>query len=131
MAGDDGSDRRALAGQAATRCSCNTSITPPLARKLADKAEIVEWGGESSIRKVIAELEKRGARENKVAVIGPMTFDAHAALAATFGKVTNLNRAYVKLRRVKSAEELDWFRIGAWLSRPRHGRACATRSRRA
>ena len=89
---------------------------PPLARKLADKAEIVEWGGESSIRKVIAALEKRGARENKVGVIGPMNFDAHAALAARFGKVTNLNRAYVKLRRVKSAEELDWFRIGAWLS---------------
>ena len=49
-------------------------------------------------------------------MIGPMNFDAHAALPARFGKVTNLNRAYVKLRRVKSAEELDWFRIGAWLS---------------
>jgi Xaa-Pro dipeptidase len=89
---------------------------PPLARKLADKAEVVEWGGESSIRKAIAALEKRGARENKVAVIGPMNFDAHGALAARFGKITNLNRAYVKLRRVKSAEELDWFRIGAWFS---------------
>jgi len=89
---------------------------PPLARKLADKAAIVEWGGESSIRKAVAELEKRGARENRVAVVGPMNFDAHAALAARFGKVTNLNGAYVKLRRVKSTEELDWFRIGAWLS---------------
>ena len=88
----------------------------PLARKLADKAERVEWGGESSIRKVVAELEKRGARENNVGVIGPMGFDAHAALAARFGKVTSLNRAYVQLRRVKSSEELDWFRIGAWLS---------------
>jgi Xaa-Pro dipeptidase len=88
----------------------------PLARQLADKVEIVEWGGESSIRKAIAVLERRGARENKVAEIGPMNFDAHAALAARFGKVTSLNRAYVKLRRVKSPEELDWFRIGAWLS---------------
>jgi Xaa-Pro dipeptidase len=88
----------------------------PLARQLADKAEIVEWGGESSIRKAIAALERRGARENKVAVIGPMNFDAHAALAARFGKVTSLNRAYVNIRRVKSPEELDWFRIGAWLS---------------
>lgn len=88
----------------------------PLARKLADKAERVEWGGESSIRKVVAELEKRGARENSIAVMGPMGFDAHATLAARFGKVANLNRAYVRLRRVKSAEELDWFRIGAWLS---------------
>jgi Xaa-Pro dipeptidase len=89
---------------------------PPLARKLADKAEVIEWGGESSIRKAIAALEKRGARENRVAVIGPMNFDAHGALAARFGKITSLNRAYVKLRRVKSAEELDWFRIGAWFS---------------
>ncbi len=88
----------------------------PLARKFADKAEIVEWGGESSIHRVVAELEQRGAGEHKVGVIGPMGFDAHAALAARFGKVTNLNRAYVRLRRVKSSEELDWFRIGAWLS---------------
>ncbi len=88
----------------------------PLARKLADQAETVEWGGESSIRRAIAALEKRGARENRVAVIGSMNFDAYAALAARFGKVSNLNRAYVRLRRVKSSEELDWFRIGAWLS---------------
>jgi Xaa-Pro aminopeptidase len=88
----------------------------PLARKLADKAKIVEWGGEASIPKVIAALEKRGARDGKVAVIGALPFEAHGALAAKFGKITNLSRAYVKLRRVKSAEELDWFRIGAWLS---------------
>jgi Xaa-Pro aminopeptidase len=88
----------------------------PLARKLADKAEIVEWGGEASITRVIAELEKRGARAGKVGVIGPMNFSQHAALAARFGAVVNLNRAYVRLRRVKSAEELDWFRIGAWFS---------------
>ena len=88
----------------------------PLARRLADKAETVDWGGESSIRKVVGELEKRGAGQNKVAVIGPLSFEPHAALAARFGKVASLNRAYVKLRRVKSAEELDWFRLGAWLS---------------
>src|SRR4029077_2923928 len=35
---------------------------------------------------------------------------------ARFGKIANLNRAYVRMRRVKSDEELDWFRIGAWLS---------------
>jgi Xaa-Pro aminopeptidase len=88
----------------------------PLARKLADMAETVEWGGEASIRKVITALEKRGARENKVAVIGAMPFEAYGALTARFGKITSLSRAYVKLRRVKSPEELDWFRIGAWLS---------------
>jgi Xaa-Pro dipeptidase len=88
---------------------------PPLARKIAIEAEVA-WGGESSIRAAVAELEKRGARENRVGVIGPMNFEQHDVLAARFGPIVNLNRAYVRLRRVKSQEEVDWFRIGAWLS---------------
>ena len=87
----------------------------PLARKLADRAEVA-WGGESSIRAAIAALEARGARADRVGVIGPMNFEQHAALTARFGKIASLNRAYVRLRRVKSAEEIDWLRIGAWLS---------------
>jgi Xaa-Pro aminopeptidase len=88
----------------------------PLARRFADQAEIVEWGGESSIRKAIAELERRGARAGRVAVIGPMHFEQHAALSEKFGKILNLNRIYARLRRVKSPEELDWLRIGAHFS---------------
>jgi Xaa-Pro dipeptidase len=87
----------------------------PLAQRLAPETEVA-WGGESSIRSAIAALEKRGARENRVGVIGPMNFEQHAALAARFGRIANLNRAYVRLRRVKSEEEIDWLRIGAWLS---------------
>src|SRR5262245_32141341 len=45
-----------------------------------------------------------------------MNFAQHAALAARFGNIADLNRAYVRLRRVKSQEEVDWLRIGAWLS---------------
>ena len=88
----------------------------PLARRIASAAETVEWGGEFSIHKVITALEQRGARADRVAVIGPMPFEQHAQLSAKFGQVINLNRAYVRLRRVKSPEELDWLRIGAWLS---------------
>jgi Xaa-Pro aminopeptidase len=87
----------------------------PLARRLAPEAEVA-WGGESSIRAAIAVLEKRGAKENRVGVIGAMNFEQHAALAARFGRIANLNRGYVRLRRVKSVEEIDWLRIGAWLS---------------
>jgi Xaa-Pro dipeptidase len=87
----------------------------PLAKRLASEAE-VSWGGESSIGAAVAALEKRGARENRVGVIGPLGFAQHAALAARFGKVADLNRAYVRLRRMKSQEEIDWLRIGAWLS---------------
>ena len=58
----------------------------PLARRLADKAEVA-WGGQSSIRAAIAALDARNARANRVGVIGPMTFEQHAMLAARFGNV--------------------------------------------
>jgi len=88
----------------------------PLARRFADKADVVEWGGQSTIRKVIETLQRRGARADRVAVIGPMPFEQHAALSAKFGKTISLNRVYGRLRAVKSDEELDWLRIGAAFS---------------
>jgi Xaa-Pro aminopeptidase len=87
----------------------------PLARRLAEEAD-VEWGGVSAIATTVAELKRRGAGRDRVAVIGPISAEQHAALADAFGRITSLNRQFVALRRVKSAEELDWLRIGAWLS---------------
>jgi len=87
-----------------------------LARELADQAERVEWGGPSSIAKAIEVLEQRGARPDRIGVVGPLTFEQHAPLAARFGSVASLNRAYARLRAVKSTEEIDWLRIGAALS---------------
>lgn len=87
----------------------------PQAGILADKADVA-WGGESSIAAAIKTLDRRGARADHVATLGPMTADQHAALSAKFGKLKSLNRDYVHLRQVKSAEELDWLRIGAHFS---------------
>jgi len=87
----------------------------PLARRLAAPAG-VEWGGGSSISAAIAVLEQRAARAGRVGVIGPMSFEQHEELAARFGAPANLNRRYVRLRQIKSAEELDWLRIGAALT---------------
>jgi Xaa-Pro aminopeptidase len=86
-----------------------------LAQQIADKAQVA-WGGESSIRAAIKVLEQRGARSGCIAVLGPMNFEQHGLLRERFGNIAHLNRAYVRLRQVKSAEELDWFRIGAWFS---------------
>jgi Xaa-Pro aminopeptidase len=88
----------------------------PLARELAREAERVEWGGASSLRCAIETLAQRGARPDRVGLIGPLPFEQHAMLAARFGNVVSLNRAYTDLRTVKSAEEIDWMRIGAALS---------------
>jgi len=87
----------------------------PLAQRLAAPAEVA-WGGASSLGAAIAALQKRGARAGRLGVIGPMTFEQHAMLTERFGTVANLNRPYVRLRQVKSAEELDWMRIGAALT---------------
>jgi Xaa-Pro aminopeptidase len=87
----------------------------PQARIVADKADVA-WGGESSIVAATEVLEQRGARQDRVATIGPVSADQHAALSAKFGKLKSLNRDYVRLRQVKSAEELDWMRIGAHFS---------------
>jgi len=87
----------------------------PLARRLASDAEVA-WGGGSSIGAAIAALERRGARAGRLGIVGPMSFEQHASLAARFGTIANLNRPYVRLRQVKSAEELDWMRIGSALT---------------
>ncbi len=87
----------------------------PLARQIAAPAKVA-WGGGSSIGGAIAALERRAARDGRIGVVGPMTFEQHDKLAARFGAPENLNRRYTRLRQIKSAEELDWLRIGAALT---------------
>ena len=87
----------------------------PQASLVAHKADVA-WGGESSIKAAVAALTARGARPNRLATIGPVTAEQHAVLSDAFGAPKSLNRDYVRLRQVKSAEELDWLRIGAHFS---------------
>ena len=87
----------------------------PQASLVAHKAHVA-WGGESSIKAAVAVLAVRGARPNRLATIGPLTAEQHAVLSDAFGAPKSLNRDYVRLRQVKSAEELDWLRIGAHFS---------------
>ena len=84
----------------------------PLAHRLAAEFE-VRWGGSSTIDALEAELSKRNSK--KIGLVGP----ASAAKLRRLGErleLVDLNAAYVELRLVKSDEELDWVRIGAWLS---------------
>lgn len=83
----------------------------PLARRLAE-AE-VRWGEQSCIAETVAALDARGARPGRVAAIGPLSVEQHAVLTARHGRIVNLDKAYIRLRMVKSTEELDWLRIGA------------------
>lgn len=87
----------------------------PQARLVAEQADVV-WGGESCIKAALAALEKRAGPSSRIGYVGPLTADQHAVLSARFDKISNITRRYITLRQVKSAEELDWLRIGAHFS---------------
>jgi len=88
-----------------------------LAAQMAKDATVA-WGGpvngtDSTLRSAIAELKRRGATPGTIGVLGPLSWTQHELLAESFGRAINLNPAYTRLRMIKSAEELDWMRIGA------------------
>ena len=84
----------------------------PLARRLAPDTE-VRWGEHRGIELVIADLKAHGAK--RVGCIGPLGVAKYRKLEAAFALV-DLGREYVRARLVKSAEEIEWMRIGAALS---------------
>jgi Xaa-Pro dipeptidase len=86
----------------------------PLARRLATTAE-VGWQP-STMAAVVGELHRRGAGPGSVAWAGPLGVPQHRALAEAFGEPAEVNRAFTGLRQIKSAEELDWLRLGAYFS---------------
>jgi len=87
----------------------------PQARIIADKADVA-WGEESCIKAALAVLEQRASPQHRIGYIGPLTAEQHAVLSARFPNIANLSRDYVRLRQVKSTEELGWLRIGAHYS---------------
>ena len=82
----------------------------PNAERMASEAD-VRWAGPKPIRTALEELERRGARGGRVAVIGPMGYRPYAALS-DFASPVPLDAAYTRLRLRKSPEELEWLRIG-------------------
>jgi Xaa-Pro dipeptidase len=84
----------------------------PLAKRLAQEFE-VRWGGPATVGVVDEELARRNAK--RVGVIGPLAAAKQRHLAQRC-QLVDLNAAYTRLRMMKSAEELDWVRLGAWLS---------------
>lgn len=84
----------------------------PLAKRLARDVD-VRWGEHRGIDKTIEELKRRGAK--RIGLIGPLIARKHALLGKEF-ELANLDGEYVRLRLIKSEEEIDWLRIGAALS---------------
>jgi Xaa-Pro aminopeptidase len=84
----------------------------PLAKRLARGVD-VRWGEHRGIQKTVEELKRRGAR--RLGLIGPLVVSKYKLLEGEFAVVL-LDAEYVRLRLVKSEEEIDWLRLGAALS---------------
>jgi Xaa-Pro dipeptidase len=84
----------------------------PLAKRLAVGVD-VRWGEHGGIQKTIDELKRRGAR--RVGLIGPLVVSKYKLLEREFS-VALLDAEYVRLRLLKSEEEIEWLRVGAALS---------------
>jgi Xaa-Pro dipeptidase len=87
----------------------------PLATELADDCE-VRWAGPSMADTLVEELGRRGGGERRIGLIGPVPFGLHGRLARAAAGLVSLGPAYTRLRLVKSEEELDRLRVGAYLS---------------
>lgn len=85
----------------------------PLATRIARHTDVI-WGEHAGIDKVIADLVRRGAR--RVGFMGPLAYRKCKKLEGAFEDLVDMNREYVELRLTKSAEEVDWMRIGAAFS---------------
>ncbi len=85
----------------------------PNARALAPTCD-VRWGGHATVETAIEELRRRGG--GRVAVMGPMLHRAHRELAEAFGDPVDLDDAYIRMRLVKSDEEMMWVRCGVELT---------------
>ena len=84
----------------------------PLARKIAHDVE-VHWGAHHGLQQMVSELKRRGAK--CVGIMGPLRMSRYLQLEEHFQMVA-LDAEYVRLRQIKSAEELNWLRIGAAMS---------------
>lgn len=86
----------------------------PNAERIATEAD-VRWAGEDAIAAAIEELRRRGASAGRIGTIGAFGHRAHVSLQSLATPV-DMNADYTRLRLVKSAEEIEWLRIGAQMT---------------
>jgi Xaa-Pro aminopeptidase len=83
----------------------------PLAKRIARDCD-VQWGEHRGIDKTVEELKRRGAK--RVGLMGPLLPRKKERLSDF--EVVDMDAEYVRLRLIKSDEEVDWLRIGAAFS---------------
>ena len=87
----------------------------PHARRMVTDAEVV-WGQRKPFEIAAGLLKKMRPSIKRLGVIGRLSPNEQAAVAANAGEIVDLNPAYGRLRLIKSNEEMRWMRIGALFS---------------
>ncbi len=87
----------------------------PNAQRMATECD-VRWAGNEPMATALEELRRRGASGRAIGVIGPLGYRPHSVLADFAARVVSLDDAYTRLRLRKSAEEIEWLRVGAAFS---------------
>lgn len=82
----------------------------PLASRLATEADVRPCEGKG-IEHALTELRRRGAGGRRIGVIGPLPWRAAQKLDAV-GPPVSMDAEYTRMRLHKSAEEIEWLRIG-------------------
>ncbi len=87
----------------------------PNARRIAAESD-VRWGGPSTVTTLAGLVAARLIGGQRVGIIGPIGHRAHRGLAESIGAPVPLDDDYIRLRLVKSAEEIDRLRVAAQMS---------------
>ena len=82
------------------------------AKILARDTEVI-WGGDKGMAPLMEFLAKQNAK--KIGVIGPLVGPRWKILESKH-QVVSLDNEYIKLRMIKSEEEISWLRVGAAMS---------------
>ncbi|HUT47725.1 MAG TPA: M24 family metallopeptidase [Alphaproteobacteria bacterium] len=86
-----------------------------MAERLAVDCDVL-WGERNGLEVALAALRRRPRGRGRLGVIGAMSSGQHERLSDHASAIHDLNAAYTRLRLVKSAEEINWLRVGAHLT---------------
>lgn len=84
--------------------------------RMAASGVDVVFAGHDATDAILQAIRRRGRQRRTVGWIGPLSHDMATAMEASGRSPLPLDAAYVDLRLVKSAEELEWMRRGAELT---------------
>jgi Xaa-Pro aminopeptidase len=87
----------------------------PNARRIATEADVRACEGRG-VELPLAELRRRGAAGRRIGVIGPLPWRQAGRLEELAAELVGLDADFSRLRLLKSAEELEWLRVGCELT---------------